>query len=43
MIGHGLMIAALVLAILAALGVPGGRFSLGWAAFACYVATHLIR
>lgn len=33
------LIAALVLAILAAFNVSGGRFALGWAALACYFAS----
>ena len=36
------LVAALVLAILAAINVPGGRVSLGWAALACYFASLLL-
>lgn len=42
MIALGLMIAALVLALLAALGVPSGRFGLFPAAFACFILALLI-
>lgn len=42
MLGTILLVFAFVLAVCAAFNVPaGGRVSLGWAAFACYVASQL--
>jgi hypothetical protein len=42
MIGLAFLIAALVLFILAAIGVPAGRYSLMAAGLACWVASLLI-
>lgn len=42
MIHTGLLIAAVVLAILAAIGVPSGRVSLLAGSLACYELTALI-
>jgi hypothetical protein len=41
MVALAFIVAALVLAILAAVNVPSPRVSLGWAAFACYMAALL--
>jgi hypothetical protein len=50
MLGTILLVFAFVLAVLAAYGIPAGRWNLGWAALACYFASllfgnlqHLIR
>lgn len=42
MIGHLLLIAALVLFVLAALGIPAGRINLTAAGLACAVASMLV-
>ena len=42
MLGTILLVFAFVLAVLAAWSVPAGRWSLGWAAFAFYIASILI-
>lgn len=41
MLGTILLVFAFVLACCAALTIPSGRFHLGWAAFACYIASLL--
>lgn len=41
MLGNILLVFAFVLAVLAAYGVPAGRWSLGWAAMAFYFASLL--
>jgi hypothetical protein len=38
-----LVVIALILAVCAALGVPGGRVQLGWAALAFFFASLLVR
>lgn len=40
-LGTILMLFAFVLAVLASIGVSGGRFSLGWASLAFYFASIL--
>ena len=42
MIDTGLFIAAFVLFVLAAIGVPSNRFSLVAAGLACWVLTYLV-
>lgn len=42
MIGMGLWIAAFVLFVLGAVGVPSGRYSLMSAGLACAALTHLV-
>jgi hypothetical protein len=42
-IGLVLLVIALILAVLAALGVPSGRVNLGWASLAFFIASFLIR
>ncbi len=42
MLSTALLIAALILAILATIGIPAGRYSLIAAALACYFASLLL-
>jgi hypothetical protein len=42
MISTALLVAALVLFILASIGIPVGRYGLGWAGLACWVLSLLV-
>ncbi len=41
-LGMILVLLAFIFALLATIGVPGGRFSLGWASLACYFLSLLV-